>query len=81
MSSLYRLGMPRPVDVETDPDGTPARIDGRPVEAFRGRWVVEEGWWTDEPIRRRYVEAVLDGGRLVVVFEDLTRGTWFTQPA
>jgi hypothetical protein len=77
--TLRRLGLPRPAEVEVDANGRPQRIDGRLVEAVRGHWVVEEGWWTDRPIRRRYVEAVVAGGRLVEVFEDLAGGGWHAQ--
>jgi hypothetical protein len=78
--TLLRLGLPEPVDVETGDHDEPLRIGGRPVEAVRGRWIVEEGWWTDRPIRRRYVEAVLSSGRLVTVYEDLVEGGWRLQP-
>ena len=58
------------------PDGTPVRLDDRPVEQIRERWVVEEGWWTDAPVRRAYAELVLADGGLAVVFEDLIGGGW-----
>jgi len=45
----------------------------------RERWLIDEGWWTDTPVRRRYSEIVLDGGRLAVVFEDLRGGGWYRQ--
>jgi hypothetical protein len=76
MVALRRLGLPRPARVELDTRGDPVRIDGRAVETLRARWVVEEGWWTDAPIRRRYLEAVLADGRLAVVYEDLVAGGW-----
>jgi hypothetical protein len=78
--TLLRLGLPEPVTVGTDARGDPQRVDGRAVEAVRGRWIVEEGWWTDQPIRRRYVELVLENGRLVTVYEDLVEGGWRLQP-
>jgi hypothetical protein len=79
--ALLRLGLPRPVAVELDSEGQPVRVDGRAVEALLGRWIVEEGWWTDQPVRRRYVETLLAGGRLEVVFEDLVQGGWHAQRA
>jgi hypothetical protein len=78
--TLQRLGTPCPVRAETSAGGQPTRVDGRPVEAVRGRWIVEEGWWTDRPVRRRYLELLLDGGRLEVVYEDLREGGWYLQP-
>jgi hypothetical protein len=77
--TLRRLAAPRPAHVELDAAGAPVRVDGHAVEAVRERWVVEEGWWTDMPIRRAYLELVLAGGRLVVVFQDRRRGSWHLQ--
>ena len=74
-----RLNLPRPCQVEVADDGRPLRIDGRAVEGVRERWLIDEGWWTDTPVRRRYTEIVLDGGRLTVVFEDLRCGGWYRQ--
>jgi hypothetical protein len=74
-----RLNLPRQCRVETTADGRPLRIDGRAVESVRERWLIDEGWWSDTPIRRRYSEIVLDGGRLAVVFEDLRGGGWYRQ--
>jgi hypothetical protein len=74
-----RLNLPRPCQVEVADDGRPLRIDGRAVEGVRERWLIDEGWWTDTPVRRRYTEIVLDGGRLTVVFEDLLCGGWYRQ--
>jgi hypothetical protein len=41
-------------------------------------WLVEDRWWTGQPLRRRYWEVVSVGGRNLVVFHDLAGG-WFTQ--
>ena len=76
MNALHRLARVRATHVETDAAGRPLRIDGRDVETIRERWIVEEGWWTDEPVRRAYVEAVLTTGALEIVFHDLRRGGW-----
>ena len=69
--ALRRLSQVQPAQVELGRDGTPVRLDDRPVEQVRERWVVEEGWWTDAPVRRAYAELVLADGGLAVVFEDL----------
>ena len=74
-----RLNLPQPCRVEIADDGGLLRIDERAVESVRERWLVDEGWWTDTPVRRRYSEIVLDGGRLAVVFEDLRCGGWYRQ--
>ncbi len=74
-----RLAEPRPAHVLAAPDGRPEDVDGRRVEAVRESWLVEDRWWTDAPLRRRYWEAVTADGRDLVVFRDLESGRWFAQ--
>jgi hypothetical protein len=74
-----RLNTPRSCRVEVAEDGRLLQVDGRAVEGVRERWLIDEGWWTDTPVRRRYTEIVLEGGRLTVVFEDLRSGAWYRQ--
>jgi hypothetical protein len=73
------LAAPRPACVRPDSAGVPIALDAEPVEAVREEWVVEDRWWTARPLRRRYFELVLAGGRNAVVFRDLIRGAWFEQ--
>jgi len=65
------LNLPRPVPVRTGPGGVPVEVDGQPIEQVRESWLVEDRWWTERPLRRRYWEAVTMSGRNVVVFHDL----------
>jgi len=74
-----RLSTPRRVAVEADPEGTPERVDGRVIDAIRESWLVEDRWWTDRPLRRRYWEVVTVCGRDEVVFCDLIGGRWWRQ--
>ena len=59
----------------------PRCLPGPPesVEAVREEWVVEDRWWTSDPLRRHYFELVLSDGRNLVVFQDLVTGRWFEQ--
>jgi hypothetical protein len=41
--------------------------------------LVEDRWWTDTPLRRRYWELVSARGRNLIVFHDLRVDGWFTQ--
>ena len=59
--------------------GCPLAVDGRTVDAVRESWLVEDRWWTDRPLRRRYWEVVSTDGHDLVVFHDLVGGTWFGQ--
>ena len=49
------------------------------VDAVRESWLVEDRWWTPEPLGRRYWEVVTADGRDLVVFRDLADGRWFAQ--
>lgn len=82
----HPLNRPRPVKVragngESGREGEPIEIAGVHVEAVRETWLLEDRWWTDRPLRRRYWEVVDARGRNVVVFHDLFTGRWFSQAA
>jgi len=74
-----RLGTPRRVAIRAAADGRPLTIAGHRVEAHRESWLIEDRWWTDAPLRRRYWEVVTDAGRNTVVFRDLRGGGWYEQ--
>jgi hypothetical protein len=76
---VKRLSEPKPVTVDTADDGRPQHIDGHAIEAVRESWLIEDRWWTDRPLRRRYWEVVTADGRNLVAFRDLVLGRWFTQ--
>ena len=76
----HRLAAPRPARVRAaERDGRPLAVDGRAVDAVRESWLVEDRWWSERPLRRRYWEVVTTCGRNVVVFHDLREGGWFRQ--
>jgi hypothetical protein len=81
LTRLRRLAEPRPAPVRAGPDGSPAALGGVPVEAVAEDWTVEDRWWIERPLRRRYFELVLEGGRNAVVFRDLIDGRWYEQRA
>jgi hypothetical protein len=78
-SSSRPLSLPRGAHVEAGRDGRPLALKGVPVMNVREEWVVEDRWWTDRPLRRRYFELVLEDGRCAVVFRDLVGGRWASQ--
>jgi hypothetical protein len=63
-----RVNKPWPVPVQVDADGAPRAVGRLSVESVREEWLVEDGWWTQRPLRRRYFELVLEDGSDVVVF-------------
>jgi hypothetical protein len=81
MSGSLALNMPTPACVRAGVEGIPQAMDGRAIESVRESWLVEDRWWTDRPLRRRYWEVVDVRGRNLVVFRDLRSGDWFTQTA
>ncbi|MEY2516966.1 MAG: hypothetical protein QOJ89_4324 [bacterium] len=74
-----RVGEPRPAAVGADDGGRPLEVDGEAIDAVRESWLVEDRWWTHQPLRRRYWEVVTAGGRNVVVFRDLVARRWYRQ--
>ena len=74
-----RLATPRPVRVRAAEGGRPEEVAGHAVEAVRESWLVEDRWWTDRPLRRRYWEVVTADGRNLVVFRELAGGRWYAQ--
>ncbi|HWK27197.1 MAG TPA: hypothetical protein VNS09_11565 [Solirubrobacter sp.] len=74
-----RLAKPKPVRVVADDTGRPRTIGKREVDAVRESWLVEDRWWTEAPLRRRYWEVVTGDGRDLVVFRDLIEGRWYAQ--
>jgi len=79
MTGPRRLAVPRRVAVGADQDGQPLVVDERIVENVRESWLVEDRWWTERLLRRRYWEIVTTCGRDEVVFHDLESGRWWRQ--
>jgi hypothetical protein len=50
----------------------------RRVEVIRERWRIDDEWWR-EPISREYLSVVLDDGRLITLYHDLSDGLWYAQ--
>ena len=59
----------------------PVSVNRLVVMRVREVWRVVDRWWTEEPVRRRYFDVVLESGQNAVVFRDEERGGWFTQRA
>jgi hypothetical protein len=79
MTGPRRLSIPRRVAVNAGDDGRPHVVGGREVDSIRESWLVEDRWWTERPLRRRYWEVVTIDGRDEVVFCDLVSGRWWRQ--
>ncbi|MGH2858694.1 MAG: hypothetical protein ACRDMJ_14565 [Solirubrobacteraceae bacterium] len=79
MTGPRRLGTPRRIAVTAAPDGRPLTVAKREVDGVRESWLIEDRWWTERPLRRRYWEVVTACGRDEVVFHDLIGDDWWRQ--
>ena len=80
---LIGINEPQRVEVELDEKGLPVGMRDagykiRAVEDIGEIWRIDDEWWR-VPIHRRYVEVIIEGGRRVVLFEDVITGEWFSQ--
>ncbi len=81
MPGLRRLYAPQRVAIRTDSGGAPATVEGIAVEAVREEWLVEDRWWTAQPLRRHYFELALGDGRALTVFRTARAQRWYRQRA
>jgi hypothetical protein len=79
MTGPKRMSVPRRVTVSAGTTGQPELVDGRQIDAVRESWLIEDRWWSERPLRRRYWELVTVDGRNEVVFHDLVSGRWWRQ--
>jgi KaiC/GvpD/RAD55 family RecA-like ATPase len=56
-------------------------VEGVTVETVREEWLVEDRWWTPEPLRRHYFEIALGDGRALTVFRTARAQRWYRQRA
>ncbi len=81
--SYEPLNMPVPVQVVPGLDGRPAKIleTRKPsrVEKVIDLWELDDEWWREKPIRRRYFRLLMDSGGVLTVFKDLSSDEWFSQ--
>ena len=78
---LRALNVPRQVAVALDAHGHPRTITDereRAVVSIGEVWRVDDEWWR-RPISRQYFDVVLEGGRHLVLYEDLTTNQWWMQ--
>lgn len=49
------------------------------VESPLETWRIDDEWWRQRPISRLYWRVLLEDGRVVDLFRDLTRDRWARQ--
>ncbi len=75
---LRALNVPQRVAVECDAEDRPSVVGGSPIEAVLESWRIDDEWWR-QAITRCYHDVVLEGGRRLMLFEDVATGEWFAQ--
>lgn len=79
--SLRHLAVPRPARVICAPTGAPHAVEvmghRRGVIAIRDEWIVQDRWWTDQPVERHFFELVIEPGRVITTFCDLRTHEWY----
>jgi protein ImuB len=56
--------------------GVTVTVEGG-VRVASGPWDLEEGWWTEAPVRREYWDVELDAGGLYRIYRDRDTGRWY----
>ena len=88
---LRAVNEPSEVTVEVDEYGLPTTVgrpalsetkgpDGRTarIESVNETWRIDDEWWR-QMISRQYFEVMMEGGKRMVLFQDLINGEWFAQ--
>jgi len=75
---LRAVNTPHPVVVECDGQHRPLAVGGVRIEAILESWRIDDEWWR-QPISRCYHAVLLEGGKRVVLLEDIVTGDWFAQ--
>lgn len=87
---LKTLGVPLPVHVRMDREGYPVEVrhlgrvgsgqkrGGGKVTSIHEIWRIDDEWWR-QPISRLYYQVILENGKIMTLYQDLTNGSWHTQ--
>ncbi len=82
-SPIRSLNLPAPIQVEEDAHQRPLAISLRRrrlgVASVDDLWEIDEEWWRENPIVRRYYQVTTEDGRPMTIFRDLVSGEWYRQ--
>ena len=81
--SVRSLRCPRDISVEAGDANLPTAVttDGVKLRVVdvRDRWRIDDEWWRFESISRAYYQLVLENGRNLTIFNDVTTSKWYEQ--
>ena len=79
---LRPLNPPRSLQVIAR-DGHPVTVvtagRQRRVLEIQDLWRIEDEWWRETPILRRYYQVLLEGGTILTIYHDEVAGEWRAQ--
>ncbi len=87
---LKTLGFPFPVHVRMDRERYPVEVrhsgrfgsgqqrSGGKVISIHEIWRIDDEWWR-QPISRLYYQVILENGKMMTLYQDLTSGSWYAQ--
>ena len=82
-SPIRSLNLPAPIQVEEDAHQRPLAISLRHrrlgVASVDDLWEIDEEWWRENPVVRRYYQVTTEDGRPMTIFRDLVSGEWYRQ--
>ena len=76
------LNTPESIQVKEDAEGLPivvSRKRRQRVETIDDCWRLDDEWWRTEPVSRLYYAIRLASGQKMVIYKDLTNGSWYRQ--
>ncbi len=76
------LNTPESIPVEEDAKGLPLAVREKRrqrVETIDDCWRLDDEWWRPDPVSRIYYAIHLASGQKMVIYKDLTNGSWYRQ--
>ena len=82
-SGAYKpLNTPEPIQVEENANGKPLAVREKRrqrIETIDDYWRLDDEWWRSEPVSRLYYAICLASEQKMVIYKDLTNGSWYCQ--
>ena len=76
------LNTPESILVEEDARELPLAVREKRrqrIESIDDCWRIDDEWWRPEPVARIYYAIRLTSGQKMVIYKDLTNGSWYHQ--
>ena len=58
---------------------TNAKIGAQKITAINDLWQVNDEWWREHPVSRRYYQITTQSDRRLTIFKDELNGNWYCQ--